>query len=191
MPRAAEPPSLNNAAARHIWLRAQRLDTGVPFGEGAACGGGGGRPSRLCADRHHQRDRALPSPHPVHPHPGLPARGPQAGAEPWTRACSNTGRTRCPMCRPRTSSFFLPAMKAHKRDGHKWFASVTPADTRKVMRLLRAGSADHPRHRRRRADREGAPLAEPQTVQAGAATRLLWRRGDDQRTRRHARRPTS
>ena len=36
MPRAAEPLSLNNAAARHIWLRAQRLDTSVPFGEGAA-----------------------------------------------------------------------------------------------------------------------------------------------------------
>ena len=36
MPRAAEPLSLNNAAARHIWLRAQRLDTKAPFGEGAS-----------------------------------------------------------------------------------------------------------------------------------------------------------
>jgi uncharacterized protein YcaQ len=35
--------------------------------------------------------------------------------------------------------FFLPAMKAHRRDGHQWYASVTPADTRKIMRLLRAG----------------------------------------------------
>ncbi|WP_407184936.1 winged helix-turn-helix domain-containing protein [Bradyrhizobium centrosematis] len=34
---------------------------------------------------------------------------------------------------------FLPAMRAHGREGHKWFASVKPADTRKVMRLLRAG----------------------------------------------------
>ena len=35
--------------------------------------------------------------------------------------------------------FFLPAMQAHRRDGHRWYASVTPADTRKVMRLIRAG----------------------------------------------------
>lgn len=35
--------------------------------------------------------------------------------------------------------FFLPAMREHRREGHKWFASVTPADMRKVMRLLRAG----------------------------------------------------
>jgi uncharacterized protein YcaQ len=36
-------------------------------------------------------------------------------------------------------SYFLPAMKAHKREGHKWFSSVTPSDTSKVMRLVRAG----------------------------------------------------
>ena len=33
--------------------------------------------------------------------------------------------------------FFLPAMREHKREGHRWYASVKPADTRKVMRLLR------------------------------------------------------
>jgi len=32
-------------------------------------------------------------------------------------------------------------MKLHKREGHKWFASVTPSDTRKVMRLLRRDGA--------------------------------------------------
>src|SRR5712691_6532629 len=37
--------------------------------------------------------------------------------------------------------FFLPAMKLHKREGHKWFSSVSPADTRKVMRLLRRDGA--------------------------------------------------
>jgi uncharacterized protein YcaQ len=35
--------------------------------------------------------------------------------------------------------FFLPAMREHRREGHRWYASVKPADTRKVMRLLRAG----------------------------------------------------
>jgi uncharacterized protein YcaQ len=37
--------------------------------------------------------------------------------------------------------FFLPAMKAHKREGHKWFSKVTSADMRKVMRLLRRDGA--------------------------------------------------
>jgi uncharacterized protein YcaQ len=32
-------------------------------------------------------------------------------------------------------------MKLHKREGHKWFASVSPADTRKVMRLLKRDGA--------------------------------------------------
>jgi uncharacterized protein YcaQ len=36
-------------------------------------------------------------------------------------------------------SYFLPAMKAHKREGHDWYPSVTPADTRKIMKLLREG----------------------------------------------------
>jgi hypothetical protein len=35
--------------------------------------------------------------------------------------------------------FFVADMKLHKRDGHKWYPSVKPADTRKVMRLLKRG----------------------------------------------------
>jgi hypothetical protein len=37
--------------------------------------------------------------------------------------------------------FFIPAMKLHKREGHKLFSSVTPADLRKVMRLIRRDGA--------------------------------------------------
>ena len=37
--------------------------------------------------------------------------------------------------------FFIPAMKLHKREGHRWFASVKPADMRKVMRLIRRDGA--------------------------------------------------
>jgi uncharacterized protein YcaQ len=35
--------------------------------------------------------------------------------------------------------YFMPLMREHKREGHRWYASVKPADTRKVMRLLKAG----------------------------------------------------
>jgi uncharacterized protein YcaQ len=37
--------------------------------------------------------------------------------------------------------YFIPDMRLHKREGHKWFASVRPSDTRKVMRLLRRDGA--------------------------------------------------
>jgi uncharacterized protein YcaQ len=36
--------------------------------------------------------------------------------------------------------FFVSDMRLHRREGHRWFASVKPADTRKVMRLLRQGA---------------------------------------------------
>jgi uncharacterized protein len=36
--------------------------------------------------------------------------------------------------------FFVPEMRLHRREGHRWFGSVKPADTRKVMRLLRQGA---------------------------------------------------
>jgi uncharacterized protein YcaQ len=37
--------------------------------------------------------------------------------------------------------FFLPAMKRHRREGHKWLSSVSPADLRKVMRLIQRDGA--------------------------------------------------
>jgi uncharacterized protein YcaQ len=35
----------------------------------------------------------------------------------------------------------MPAMKLHTREGHRWFGSVTPADMRKVLRLVRRDGA--------------------------------------------------
>jgi hypothetical protein len=37
--------------------------------------------------------------------------------------------------------FFLPAMKRHRREGHKRLSSVSPAELRKVMRLIRRDGA--------------------------------------------------
>ncbi len=83
--------------------------------------------------------------------------------------------------------FFVPAMKEHKREGHRWFASVTPADTRKVMRLLRRDGALTIRDIEDDVLVEKEHLwAEPQAVEARAAACLLHRRGDDLRAQRHA-----
>ena len=83
--------------------------------------------------------------------------------------------------------FFIPAMRQHRREGHKWFASVKPEDTRKVMRLLRRDGALTIRDIEDDVLAEKEHLwAEPQTLEAGAAARLLYRRGHDLRTHRHA-----
>ncbi len=37
--------------------------------------------------------------------------------------------------------YFIPAMKRHRREGHKWLTSVKPADLRKVLRLIRRDGA--------------------------------------------------
>ena len=75
-------------------------------------------------------------------------------------------------------------MKRHKREGHQLVRSrSSPADLRKVLQPDPARRrADDPRHRRRRAGREGASVGEPQAVEAGAATGVLYR---------HARRSAS
>ena len=45
------------------------------------------------------------------------------------------------MCRRRTSAFSSRRCELHRREGHRWFASVKPADMRKVMRLIRRDGA--------------------------------------------------
>jgi uncharacterized protein YcaQ len=140
MPPATEPFSLTKADARRIWLRAQRLDAPAPFGDG---------PRAVAAAVEHlgyvQIDtiNVIERAH----HHILYTRIPdyrradlrQAQSidrsvfEYWTHALSYVPA--------RDFRFFLPAMKQHKREGHKWFSKVTSADMRKVMRLLRRDGA--------------------------------------------------
>jgi len=138
MSRAPKPFPLPTTQARQIWLRAQRLDTRAPFGEGAqAVTEAVAHLGYVQIDtinviercHHHILFSRIPS------YRRADLRHAQSVDksvfEYWTHALSYvpSGDFR----------FFLPAMREHKREGHKWYASVTPADTRKVMRLLRAG----------------------------------------------------
>jgi hypothetical protein len=140
MSRAAQPFSLSKAAARRIWLRAQRLDTTAPFGEG---------PQATAAAVEHlgyvQIDtinvierchhHILWNRIPCYRRADLRAAQSidKSVFEYWTHALSYvpTGDLR----------FFLPAMKRHRREGHKWLKSVKPADLRKVLTLVRRGGA--------------------------------------------------
>ena len=140
MPRATEPHPLTKAEARRIWLRAQRLDTPAPFGDG---------PQAIAAAVEHLGYVQIDTINVIERchHHILYSRIPayrradlrQAQSvdksvfEYWTHALSYVPS--------KDFRFFMPAMKLHKREGHDWFASVKPADTRKVMRLLRRDGA--------------------------------------------------
>ncbi len=186
MPRATEPRPLTKAEARRIWLRAQRLDTHEPFGDG---------PQAVAAAVEHLGYVQIDTIHVIercHHHilysripayrPRRPAPGPERRQERVRilDACAvlcagegfsllRPGDEAAPARRP-------PMVRFRQARGHAQGDAAVAARRR----------ADHPRHRGRRADREGASVAEPQTVEAGAAACLLHRRGDDLRTHRHA-----
>ena len=140
MSRADKSFSLTKAAARRIWLRAQRLDTQAPFGEGPQA-------TRAAVEHlgyvqidtinvierchHHILWNRIPE------YRRADLRQAQSVDrsvfEYWTHALSYV-----PV---RDLRFFIPAMKRHQREGHKWLSSVKPADMRKVLGLIRRDGA--------------------------------------------------
>jgi uncharacterized protein YcaQ len=140
MPSADQSISLTKSEARHIWLRAQRLDIRAPFGEGP--------PATAAAVEHlgyvqidtinvieRSHHHILWNRIPEYRRADLrQAQSVDRSVfEYWTHALSYVPA--------RDLRFFLPAMKRHRREGHKWLSSVTPADLRKVMRLIRRDGA--------------------------------------------------
>jgi uncharacterized protein len=138
MVRREHPIPLTQSEARRIWLQAQRLDTVAPFGEG---------PQAIAAAVEHlgyvQIDtinvierchhHILYSRIPAYRRADLKqAQSVEKSVfEYWTHALSYVPS--------RDFRYFMPLMREHKREGHQWYASVTSADTRKVMRLVKAG----------------------------------------------------
>ena len=141
MPRpVTQPVSLTKAQARHIWLRAQRLDTVVPFGDGPeATAAAVEHLGYVQIDtinviercHHHILWNRIPT------YRRADLRQAQSVDksvfEYWTHALSYIPA--------KDFRFFIAAMKRHRRDGHKWFASVSTADLRKVMMLIRKDGA--------------------------------------------------
>jgi len=140
MPRKVESHPLSKTEARRIWLRAQRLDASAPFGDG---------PQATAAAVEHLGYVQIDTINVIERchHHILWSRIPdyrradlrQAQSvdksvfEYWTHALSYVPS--------RDLRFFLPAMRRHKREGHKWLTSVKPADLRKVLRLIRRDGA--------------------------------------------------
>jgi uncharacterized protein YcaQ len=139
MSRAAVRHPLTKLEARRVWLRAQRLDTSAPFGEGAqAVAGAVAHLGYVQIDtinviersHHHIFYTRIPD------YRRADLRQAQSADrsvfEYWTHALSYVPS--------KDFRYFLPSMKLHKREGHRWFKSVKPEDTRKVMRRLRQGA---------------------------------------------------
>src|ERR1700749_1153536 len=139
MPRPPKPYPLSKLDARRIWLAAQRLDTSAPFGEGPqAVASAVAHLGYVQIDtinviersHHHILYTRIPD------YRRADLRQAQSVDrsvfEYWTHALSYVAAS--------DFRFFIPDMKLHKREGHRWFANVKPADTRKVMRLLREGA---------------------------------------------------
>jgi len=131
---------LTKASARRIWLRSQRLDSRAPFGAGpAATAAAVEHLGYVQIDtinviercHHHILWNRIPD------YRRTDLRQAQSVDksvfEYWTHALSYVPT--------RDLRFFIPAMKLHRREGHKWFASVKPEDLRKVMRLIRRDGA--------------------------------------------------
>jgi len=140
MPRVNKSHPLTTAQARHIWLHAQRLDTSAPFGKG---------PDATAAAVAHLGYVQIDTINVIERchHHILWTRIPEyrradlrqaqsvdkSVFEYWTHALSYVPA--------KDLRFFIPAMKRHRREGHKWFASVSKADLRKVLTLIRRGGA--------------------------------------------------
>jgi uncharacterized protein YcaQ len=138
MPRRNDPLPLTQSQARRIWLRAQQLDTPAPFGEGpAAVAAAVAHLGYVQIDTINVIERChhhiLYSRIPAYRRADLR----QAQSfdksvfEYWTHALSYIPSA--------DFRYFVPLMRQHKREGHRWYASVKSADTRKVMRLIKAG----------------------------------------------------
>lgn len=135
-PRSA-PHRIDAARARHIWIAAQRLDTAAPFGSGPA--------ATLAAIAHlgyvqidtinvieRCHHHILFSRIPDYARSDLAhiQSADKSVFEYWTHALSYVPVADLP--------FFLPAMKAQRSGLSRWFGSVTPAETKAMLKRLRA-----------------------------------------------------
>src|ERR1700687_799893 len=140
MSRADQSHPLTKTEARRIWLRAQRLDTPTPFGEGPQATGGAVEQlgyvqidtiNVIERSHHHILWTRIPE------YRRADLRQAQSVDrsvfEYWTHALSYVPT--------KDLRFYIPAMQRHKREGHKWLSSVKPADLRKVLRLIRRDGA--------------------------------------------------
>ncbi len=179
MSRATKSHPLTKAEARRIWLHAQRLDTQAPFGEGPQATAAAiehlgyvqiDTINVIERSHHHILWNRIPA------YRRVDLRQAQSVDrivfEYWTHALSYVPA--------KDLRFFIPAMRRHQREGHKWLASVSPADLRKVLRLIRRDGALTIR------DIDDDVLVDKEHLWASRKPSKRARRAHDFRAQRHA-----
>jgi uncharacterized protein YcaQ len=137
---ANKPHALTKSQARRIWLRAQRLDTRAPFGEGPDA-------TRAAVERlgyvqidainvierchHHILYTRIPDYKRGHLRRAQSVD--KTVFEYWTHALSYLPT--------RDMRFFIRAMKQYQQSPRRWFSSVKKQDLRKVLALIRKQGA--------------------------------------------------
>jgi uncharacterized protein YcaQ len=141
MPTAARPPiPVPKSQAKRIWLRAQRLDTFAPFGDGPQA-------TRAAAEHlgyvqidtihviershHHILHTRIPAYRREHLHQAQTID--KTVFEYWTHALSYIPT--------RDLRFYVRAMKRHWRERSVWFGAVKSKDLRKVLTRIRKQGA--------------------------------------------------
>jgi uncharacterized protein YcaQ len=135
-----KPHAVTKAQARRIWLHAQRLDASAPFGEGPEA-------TRAAVEHlgyvqidtinvierchHHILWTRIPAYRREHLQRALSVD--KSVFEYWTHALSYIPT--------KDLRFFIAAMKKHRKEGHRWFSSVSKADMQKVLKLIRKNGA--------------------------------------------------
>ena len=135
MPKA--PLTLSQTRARHLWIRAQRLDSAAPFGDGPAA------TSAAIAHLGYVQIDTINVIERCHHHilwsriPGYRRAdlaqnqsSDKSVFEYWTHALSYVPVADLP--------FFIPAMKQYRETPSRWFGSVTPAEVSKMLKRLRS-----------------------------------------------------
>jgi uncharacterized protein YcaQ len=135
-----KPHPATKAQARRIWLHAQRLDSSAPFGEGPEA-------TRAAVEHlgyvqidtinvierchHHILWTRIPAYRREHLQRAQSVD--KSVFEYWTHALSYVPA--------KDLRFFIAAMKKHRKEGHRWFGSVSKADLQKVLTLIRKNGA--------------------------------------------------
>ena len=136
----ASPIALSKAQARRIWLHAQRLDEAAPFVDGPAAVPAAVRhlgyvqiDTINVVERCHHQILYTRIPDYQREHLRQAQSADKTVFEYWTHALSYVPSA--------DMRFYVRSMREERRDRSPRFASVTPADLRKVLRRIRNGGA--------------------------------------------------
>jgi uncharacterized protein YcaQ len=135
-----QPCQVSKAQARRIWLRAQRLDSAAPFGDGPEATKAAVEhlgyvqiDTINVIERCHHHILYTRIPAYLRDHLRQAQSIDKSVFEYWTHALSYVPTS--------DLRFFLPEMRQYRRSPKSWFKSVEPKDIRKVLRLIRNGGA--------------------------------------------------